>query len=405
MKCRRKCKVVLRREQGAKGLFQAGLAPGRGDLLAIGLSAILLRVGVFLTLTVGQGFSFKAYADGGDGISYQAYARAILGDESQFTEYDSRVFPGYPALIAAGHVVFHASIPVTALAITWTSAALAAVLTAVFFRDRRIGWAMVMLPPHWPINSSLMMSEAPMLAVTLGGLMLGQIKFDAVFSSVMSLVVAGLLLGLAVLIRPVAIFPLVGSVGAQWRSKNRRGALLTLLAAGVVISVGLAMVRALTGDAFHSFNIYTHSAGAYAGRVFDWPFQSLIQTPLRAHVGAGRVMYVYAHVAILLAACFILFRRVRPLKSAGALDVIALCWLGGNTLFTLCIGSGPYGWGFFHFPRFILPALPPMFWIIACLLPARNWVWGVLIVILFGVAVAGVHDALSSGPLPRVFGQ
>ena len=40
---------------------------------------------------------------------------------------------------------------------------------------RRVGWAMVgLFPPHYAINSTLGMGEAPLLALTLAGLLLAR---------------------------------------------------------------------------------------------------------------------------------------------------------------------------------------------------------------------------------------
>jgi hypothetical protein len=364
--------------------------PTRRELLAIGLSALGLRVVVFAVVILWFHIPFQTYANAADGQSYQHYAQAILGDRSQLTVYDTRVFPGYPLLIAMVNEATRVGIAPTALGVTWISAAAAAVLAAVLFRDRRIGWAMVMLIPHWPINSSLAMSEAPMLAVVLSGLVLGVGGYA---------MPSGALLGFAVLVRPAAVFPLAGFLVARWFANQRRQALTAALVSAVVIAAGLLFVKWLMGDAMHSLKVYSNSPSAYAGAVFAWPFQALIETPIRAHASAARIVYIWAQVALVLGACAMLAAKVK----SSALDRLAFLWLGANVIFTLCIASGPFGWGFYHFPRFTIPALPPLFWAVRRVLPSATWAWMVLLIACGAITIAGVHEgviALPSPPLP-----
>jgi hypothetical protein len=371
-------------------------AATRTQLLAIGLSALLLRVAVFAVTISGGKFSVLAYTDAGDGKSYQAYAAAICGDRTQWTQYDKRVFPGYPALIAAAHGVTQLSLGICALLVTWISAAVAAAGSAMLFNDRRVGWAMVALIPHWPINSSLAMSEAPMLALTVCGLICGSGGMSAA---------AGALLGMAVTIRPVACFPLAGLLLAQCLSERKNQAIVAAGMAGMVILGGLQWVHWLTGDPFSNVKVYAHSSAAYGGRIFAWPFQALIQTPLRAHPPIVFLAYIWAYVALVLAGCVALIRRVRLQHRPDRLEQIALIWLAGNTLFTLCIGSGPYGWGFYHFPRFTIPATPALFWAFGRALPSSTVVWVCVTVLMFAIAAMGVHQALVAGPMPALFGE
>src|SRR5205823_3442675 len=93
-----------------------------------------------------------------------------------------------------------AGVPVTiaALGVSWLSSAAAAVLSALLFRDRRIGWAMAIIPPSFLTYSTLAMSEASLLALVALG-MYCVVRRDA-------LVAGALALGFAGLVRPVACF-------------------------------------------------------------------------------------------------------------------------------------------------------------------------------------------------------
>ena len=332
--------------------------------------AVLLRAGVFLTASHVYHIPPPAFAAKGDGASYIAYAKAILGDSSKLTEYDRRVFPGYPALIAIAHCL-GLSFSVAAVSVDWLSAGIATGAALALFRDLRVGLAMVYLVPHYLTNSSLAMSEAPMLAFALVGLLL-------VLRRRMYLV-GGALLGFACLIRPMACFAVIGAIVALVMQRESRRALLTGVGWALVLAAGIAFVSWFSSDVFQSLRIYRDSPRAYGGHLFEWPFYSLITTPAREHVSAGFVTYIYAHVAIVLFACAMISVRLVWHGSAAhdspartSLDALACTWLIGNTLFQLCIGST---WGFRHFARFAIPAQPALFWALCPMLPRRMWPW------------------------------
>src|SRR5688572_18521711 len=114
------------------------MQPRAGELWAIGVSAVAFRAAVFAVVTLAFHVPFERYIVKGDTASYLAYARAMRGEAGGMTEYDSRVFPGYPALIA-GASTLGVPAPWAALGITWLSSGAAAALSAALFRDRRIG--------------------------------------------------------------------------------------------------------------------------------------------------------------------------------------------------------------------------------------------------------------------------
>ena len=351
------------------------------ELIFIALSAIAFRVAIFLTASALFNISFDTYICKGDGESYLAYAKAIFGDSSGLREYDRRVFPGFPALIAIVHAV-GAPIGVAGLAITWVSAGIAAMLAAKLFDDRRVGWAMVMLIPHWPINSSLVMSEAPLLALALAGLCLVRVNRP---------IPAGLMMGLGGLVRPMACFTVMGAMFSRILRREWRSALICGSAAAAVVLAGIASLHIWTGDAFAGTRIYANDPGTYRGEIWMWPFQSLVTTPFRQPVSAWKMIYIWLHVVLTLAACGILIRQlVRQGRGLDERDAMALPWLAGNTLFVLCIGST---WGFDHFPRFTIPAMPAMFWAIRAILSQR-WYWWMLIGIgSFVIGVSGVFTS------------
>src|SRR5205823_8859794 len=100
--------------------------------------------------------------------------------------------------------VFRVPFAVAALAIPWICSGVAAAAAAAFFANRRLGWAMIFLLPHYLSYSSMPMSEAPLLAATLTGMALARRQ------GVWGVATGGLVMGVAGLIRPVACFALAG---------------------------------------------------------------------------------------------------------------------------------------------------------------------------------------------------
>ena len=183
----------------------------------------------------------------------------MLGDAADLTAAHARVFPGYPAIVAVAHVILRTPLAGTALAVDWASAAAAAGLSARLFRDVRVGLAVATLVPHYLMNSTMAMSEAPLLALTVAGLLLADRRP----------LVGGLVLGSAGLVRPMACFAVAGAVARR----PRRAAVVAVAAAAVVVAGGVAL-HVWRGDALA--NVHGQAGYAYHGRLFDWPFRSLV---------------------------------------------------------------------------------------------------------------------------------
>jgi len=357
----------------------AGGSRGRiaaSDVLTVGAAASLVHLAIFLTVVSLFHVSLPAYTDKGDGASYKHMAAALLGQRGALDEYDARVFPGYPMLIAVTHLITRLSIAASSLLVTFISAGAAAVLSAVVFQDRRVGWAVGLALPHAWINMSLAMSEAPVLALAMTGLLLARRNRAAA---------AGMIFGLSVLTRPVAGFALMGLLLDQIaRGRARRG-LLAAAWAALIFLLGMLIVHPITGGLFHGINVYANSPRTYAGQPFTWPTHSILWMTLHGQVGWPRWIYITAHVAACVGGCIVLSRQNSPT------DLLAFTWLALNTLFVLCLGLGPGAWGFNHFPRFTIPALPALAYAWRRFLPASPWLYIPLIAVLFYIGVVGVR--------------
>jgi hypothetical protein len=357
-------------------------APRRGELLTVALFALALRVFVFTIAMRAGHISLEQYTSKGDTSSYLANAAAMSGERSlaSLSDYDLRVFPGYPALIA---VVHRLGIPLraSALLVTWISAAVAAAAAGKVFADARVAWAMTCLIPHYLINSSLGMSEAPLLAVVCLALLASQKD---------QLLLAGVLFGFAGMIRPMACFAMAGLLLALARDRHWRAMAVVVLAATATFALELLVIQKWTGNALHGIHVYANNPAAYGGHLLGWPFQSLLTTPMHDGASAGRIAYIWTHVVVVLIACALIADRAIRTARPNPRDSVSCAWLIGNTAFVLCIGSV---WGFRHFPRFTIPAAPALFWALRSVLPRNPRWWGLIAMACGAAAVAGVIDS------------
>ena len=368
-------------------MIQTEEALRRRECLDMALCAIALRAILFAVICLRGHLGARSAASLYDGRSYLLSAQAMLGDWRGFDDFQGRVFPGFPLLIALLH---KAGLPLEAagVGLDWICAGAAAALAALVFNNRRVGWAMVILIPHYLMNSSLVLSEAPLLAFSLAALWLLQRGRGAT---------GGIVMGFAALVRPMACFFLGGGMYVQLRQKRRGQAILSLLGAGGVVVAGLLLVRFWRGDAWAQIRYYANSPNAYGGQLFTWPFHALLCVPGEKNVPAWRTGYIWLHAAVALMACTVLLAAMLR-KNSDPRDQLAAPWLWGNTLFALCIGSV---WGFECFHRFTIPAQPAMFWALRGILPRRRITWLMVGATSFAIALSSVLHDLPGLPAAR----
>ena len=362
----------------------------RRELLAMAVLAVGLRVALFVVATVLTGATFNDFSRTADGYQYIAYARAWLGPDAEFAAHPDfgRFFPGYPLLIAGLHSL---GVPFAAAALlpSWLAAGVVAVLCALYFGDRRIGWAMAALTPSYVFSGSLICSEVMCLLCSLAGLLLA--RRDRPVS-------AGLAFGLGGLFRPVAVFAMLGAVAADLLERRVRRPVAITAAAGLTVAAGLAAVQWRFGDALMSLRHYT-GAAAYGDQLLTWPFRALITVPLTTPVPAWKLGFVAAHVVAALGGCALAVWQWRraPAGPERHLATVAAAWLLANTLYVVCTGGF---WGFHDFPRFLVPALPPLFFCYRRILPARLWAWPALGALSVILSIEPTTRRLTPAPAP-----
>ncbi len=349
----------------------------RDDLAVAGV-AIAMRMIVFGVVTLALGVPLSNYVVRGDGESFVLVSEAMLGriDYTSIDEYHHRIFLGYPALMA---LVGTLGVPVgvAGLTITIASAGAAAALAGRVFDDRRIGWATTMLVPHWVINSSLVMTEAPALCLSLLGVWCARRE---------RWIAAGVALAAAGLVRPMACFAVLAVVMALLAGSRYRNAVVVMVACAAVFAMGTIAGAMWRGGVLESARIYVESPRAYGGPIFVPPFTSLLRETTRGQFASvGFSIYIWLHVVFVGASIVMLGRQWR--RSRAAFDLLAFVWAIGNTAFVLSIGSI---WGYLHFPRFHILSQPTLLSAWTRWLPTRTWVWvllasGMTVFAIFGV--------------------
>jgi hypothetical protein len=349
----------------------------RSELVAIFLAGAALRLLLAIAAMQHYHLTLARLAYFSDGGSYTAYARAIAREPGPFSPFDGRVFPGYPVVIAGVHLL-GIPLPAAALVISWVCSGLAAMLSAVLCRDRRVGWGMVFLIPHYLLYSTLAMNEALLLAVSVAGLVAATRGRSAV--------AGGLLLGFAGLVRPNACFAVAGFLFYAAGQKRWRDAGIVAFLSATVVLAGMLVLKHFAGDALQNLHQYS---SAYDGQLLTWPFRSLIMTPIREHVAISKTIYIWLHVLVIVpATIWAGFRFFR--SQATSMDRLFAPWLVGNTAFVLCTGNR---WGFDAFHRFSCWALPALLWTLRPILP-KHWFWSLIAVISFALAFYGIaHNA------------
>jgi hypothetical protein len=338
--------------------------------------AFAMRPLLAISATTLTGTTLENWAAAADGYQYIAQARAWMGNSEEVlaNPYFARLFPGASALLA---LLVWLGVPVLAaiLAPPWIACAVSAPLSAAYFRDRRVGWAMATLTPAYLLSGALISSEALALVFSLAGLHAARSGRDAL---------AGVCFGLAGFCRPMAIFALLGCTAAMLIERRRGSLFRLLLAASLTFSLLVTILAVRLGNPTQSAAEYTR---AYGGSVLSWPFHSLVATPLTIDVATWKVFYVAAHLGAVALAAYTILRSFRH-DLAGPRPGYAVewrLWFLLHSLFVLSIGDV---WGFHDFPRFLIPALPPLFFALRALLPRALVVW--LALGAFSLALASI---------------
>lgn len=358
-------------------------SPRAASLLISFMYPVVLRVLLFIAALHCYHLTATEFARLRDGSSYIAMAKAMSGDPAEYQSeaYHQRVFPGFPAIIAVIHLM---GVPwhMAALGFNWLATGVISVLVGLCFRDARLAWAMDIVTPSYLMYSTTAMNEPALLLFIMLGMFLLQRQWTFA---------AGLSLGFAGVIRPVACFAVLGcitqlGVQRQWRQSVRLAC-----TAAVVVGATMLTMHFTVGEAFRNLHAYSHNTPHFAGRFLDWPFQSLVMTTLFGHIPLWKIAYVWTCVTIDLVACHCLGRQwrtaVKRKRDCGWLP-LATIWAVSNTAFVASVGSAV---GFQEFHRFMLHALPAVILAFQPYFPRKSRVCVILTVPAAALALSGLY--------------
>jgi hypothetical protein len=296
----------------------------------------------------------------GDNGAYLDVAKTIL--HWDFRNLHVQHFMGYPYAIATASLLFHIS-PALALWLiavissffsVWLTARLFGMVVAQYFAFTNFAW----------IQLSFIGGSEP-LAMALGlGAMLAFRRNRVVLSA--------LLASLSVIVRPLMIFALVG-IGVyrkQWTA--------LLAALGIGLGIGVLYVLPLAhyaGDPFLTVHTYTtRDYGAAKvvgphGHLFGWPFHGIVAGTIAYPAPWTNLVLSFFWIALVLVGIAMMFsRRFRSYANEHVAEVI-FCGL-----YLLAVFSYDYLiWARSNFFRFVIPALPFVFFALLPFLPKRRW--------------------------------
>lgn len=302
----------------------------------------------------------------GDNSAYLAVSKGIL--HWDFHNLQIQHFMGYPYVIALVSLVFHIppsfSLWITAvfsaLIAIWIVARMFGTLVAGYFAFTNFAW----------IQASFLGGSEP-LAVALGLGALLAFRRDRIF-------VAALVGSLAVIVRPLMIFVLVG-IGMVLLHRRKFRLVLVVLATGLIIGVLYVLpLLYYFGDpllTIHSYTRRDYGGGGIVGphgHLFGWPFHGIVAGTLAYPAPWTNLVLSFFWIGLVLVGTGMMFsKNIRSYIHAYPQEAI----FAG--LYLLSIFSYDYLlWARSNFIRFAIPVLPFVFFALSPFLPKdRRWLW------------------------------
>src|SRR5579864_2591535 len=337
-------------------------ASGRRELFLL----LALSLVVFWTTSFLLHKSTDFVGHYGDNAAYLDVANAIL--HWDFHDLQIQHFMGYPYLIALVSLLFRVPTGVALWVIAvagcaasvWLAARLFGTTAAGYFAFTNFAWLQV---------SYLGGSEPLALALGLGSLL--AFRRDRI-------VVSALLASLAVTVRPLMFFALVG-IGLVLLYRKKFWQFLAAL--GIGLGIGILYVLPLAryfGDPLLTVHTYTSRDYGAAkvvgphGHLFGWPFHGIVAGTLTYPAPWTNLVLSFFWIAIVIVGTGTMFsRRFREYAKAHPNEAI-FC-----ALYLLALFSYDYLlWARSNFLRFCIPVLPFIFFALMQWLPKnRKFLW------------------------------
>lgn len=323
----------------------------------------------------------------GDNSAYLEVAKAI--HTWDFHNLSVQHFMGYPYLIALVCTLFRVPVIFALWLLAGVSSLVSVLLVARLFGGWVAGY-FALTNIAWLQLSFLGGSEP--LAMALGLSALLEFRRHRIF-------VAALLASLAVTVRPLMVFILLG-IGLVLLF--RRKARCFFVALGTALAIAFAYVLPLAlyfGDPLltvHSYTTRDYGGGGIAGphgHLFGWPFHGIIAGTLAYPAPWTNLLLSFVWIGLVSVGVGMMFlREFREYARAHANEAI-FC-----ALYLVALFCYDYLiWARSNFMRFSIPALPFVFLALLPILPKDRrvlWVLGVLTAVLATFSAVGIRSVL-----------
>jgi hypothetical protein len=358
-------------------------APSSRELLVLTLlSGAVMWTTLFL-LHSSRGIVFEA----GDNDAYLSVANAIL--HWDFHHVLIQHFMGYPYAIALVSWVFH--IPtVFALWIIAVASSVASVLLAARLFGTTTAGYFALTNFAWLQLSFLGGSEPLALALGLGTFLL--FRQNRFF-------LAPLVGSLAVTVRPLMIFVLVG-IGLVLLFRKRYASFFIALGTGLAVGVTYMLPLARHfGDPLltvHSYTMRDYGAAKIVGphgHLFGWPFHGIVAGTLAYPAPWTNLVLSFLWIGLVLVGVGFMFSESFRVYAKSYPAEAIFCGM-----YLLAVFSYDYLiWARGNFIRFVIPALPFVFFALLRILPKDRRILRCLSVVspvLAALSAVGIKNVI-----------
>lgn len=320
--------------------------------LNILIFAIIPRVAlIILTLFIFKP-TFSEYVLARDGKGYLNLSSAFASwNFSTVDYYDVRLFPGYPIIISLfGKIIgFGTSAIFVSLLCTFISC----YLYFIIFKDKKTAMFFFFLPPAWFLNTSLVGTEALSMAVILGSL---YFFVSGRYKSALTIAVFG------IIVKPVILFLFIIYLFLLIKDRHYKTALYGSSLFIVLCICYFIFYKMAFKEMFINYNEYKRALDYSGKKIFSFPYLDIFTNILYSYrlpyqVPLWKKIYILSNVIFFVIALFFVIRLFKVQRDR--LSTITLLWCFIIFFFAGSIG----GWSGFHcYDRYILPAVPFLFY-------------------------------------------
>lgn len=323
----------------------------------------------------------------GDNAAYTAVAKAVQNRD--FKNLPAQHFMGYSYLIAVTSLVFHVSDSFALSLIAWTAslitvlwvARLLGTWTAAYFALSNFAWLQ---------RSFLGGSEPLALALGLGAFWC--FRRGNIF-------LAALLASLAVTVRPLMIFALVGIGWVLLYRKQFRAFAAALATSAAIGGLYMLPLAYYCGDPLLTVHTYTTRDYGAAnvtgphGHLFGWPFHGIVAGTMAYSSPWTNLLLSFFWISLVLLGIGAMFSRNfrRYFKAHPAEGIFCSVYLVPLFCYDYLV------WARGSFMRFSIPALPFLFYALLEWLPKDRrmlWLLSTVSPILAACSAIGVQNLL-----------